>query len=520
MPEPTLLARAATHFDDALESLTFEEFDWALEEVCHGLAKLADLAVGTALAGALPEPGTLPGVAVMQVAALPTGHALVPHFERAAALLAGERSDAGRETLIADLVFEGSLTLENLARDLGRPEEVGLVELPRTESQPRGVHRREALQFLAASGLVSLAACARVEPIPEAATAIGPADDSSAVPSATVGTTTRLDQSQWPTSDPFLFCAYHLDAYPVANEEMGPAVSLAGRNLGRDFAGRDGWNMYHGREIPGFPRHPHRGFETVTVVRTGLLDHTDSMGATARYGGGDVQWLTAGGGIQHAEMFPLLNTESDNPLELFQVWLNLPAADKMVDSHFSMLWSESIPRVTVADSEGRETELTLVAGAYGDAVPPSPPPNSWASKVEADLAIWKIRLAPNAVFELPAVEEGTDRSLYLHEGEGARVGDDSLANLTRAQLDGSGPIRIEAGAEETNILLLQGRPIGEPVARRGPFVMNTQNEIREAYADYQATGFGGWPWTGDAPVHERTRGRFAQRPDGSVEEPG
>jgi len=97
-------------------------------------------------------------------------------------------------------------------------------------------------------------------------------------------------------------------------------------------------------------------------VRRGLLDHSDSMGATARYGGGDVQWLTAGGGIVHAEMFPLVERERDNPLELFQIWLNLPAADKMVEPYFTMLWDEELPRLVERDGEGRTTTVTVIAG--------------------------------------------------------------------------------------------------------------------------------------------------------------
>src|SRR6188472_2961566 len=143
----------------------------------------------------------------------------------------------------------------------------------------------------------------------------------------------------WPTRDPFLTCVHHVDHYPQGNDRLGPEASLAGRTLGQDFAGKDGWRMYHGSVVPGFPQHPHRGFETVTIVRRGLVDHSDSLGAAARYGGGDVQWLTAGGGIVHAEMFPLLKSEAPNPLELFQVWLNLPSTNKMVAPHFSMLWN-------------------------------------------------------------------------------------------------------------------------------------------------------------------------------------
>ncbi len=149
----------------------------------------------------------------------------------------------------------------------------------------------------------------------------------------------------WVTADPFLFCVHHDDRYPAGNEKLGPAASLAGRKLGMDFDGKDGWRMYHGEVVPGFPQHPHRGFETVTIVRRGLVDHSDSLGAAARYGRGDVQWLTAGGGIVHSEMFPLVERDAPNPLELFQIWLNLPAKDKLVAPHFTMLWERDIPRV-------------------------------------------------------------------------------------------------------------------------------------------------------------------------------
>src|SRR5687767_10432503 len=133
----------------------------------------------------------------------------------------------------------------------------------------------------------------------------------------------------WQTADPFLFCVHHDDAYPVGDENLGPAASLAGRDLGQDFEGKDGWRMYHGQTVPGFPAHPHRGFETVTVVRRGFIDHADSLGAAARYGAGDVQWLTTGKGVVHSEMFPLLERDRENPLELFQIWLNLPRVTKL-----------------------------------------------------------------------------------------------------------------------------------------------------------------------------------------------
>ena len=142
---------------------------------------------------------------------------------------------------------------------------------------------------------------------------------------------------QWQTLDPFLFCVHHEDFFPKGNDSLGPALSLAGRNIGQDFVTKDGWRMYHGEKVPGFPGHPHRGFETITVVRKGLVDHADSAGGLGRYGNGDVQWMTAGKGLLHSEMFPLLNRDSENPMELFQIWLNLPKKSKMVDPCYVMV---------------------------------------------------------------------------------------------------------------------------------------------------------------------------------------
>ncbi|MBC7604727.1 MAG: pirin family protein, partial [Ramlibacter sp.] len=178
----------------------------------------------------------------------------------------------------------------------------------------------------------------------------------------------------WATQDPFLFCAYHDDAYPKGNAQLGPQESLAGRDIGQDFSRKDGWSMYHGDTVPGFPAHPHRGFETVTVVRKGLIDHSDSLGAKARFGQGDAQWVTAGEGIVHAEMFPLLDGERANPLELFQIWLNLPAKNKMVEPHFTMFWHEKIARVHATDAQGKACDVVCIAGSLNEVQGLPPPP--------------------------------------------------------------------------------------------------------------------------------------------------
>ncbi len=323
----------------------------------------------------------------------------------------------------------------------------------------------------------------------------------------------------WRTRDPFLFCVYHDDAYPAGNGQMGPAASLAGRNIGQDFEGKDGWRMYHGETIPGFPKHPHRGFETVTVVRRGLVDHSDSMGAGARYGGGDVQWLTAGRGIQHAEMMPLLKNDGPNPLELFQIWLNLPKAKKMAEPHFAMFWQEKIPRIVEKDSQNRATEIVITAGAYGDLSPLPPPPNSWAASPQNDVAIWTLKMAPGAEWTLPPAKLGSHRSLYFFAGSTVEVAQKKVSVGNQVDLRPDAAVRLVAGDQTAELLLLQGQPIGEPIAQYGPFVMNTRAEIQQAFLDYERTHFGGWPWPASDPVHPKDAGRFARRPDGSLERP-
>lgn len=324
----------------------------------------------------------------------------------------------------------------------------------------------------------------------------------------------------WETADPFLFCAYHDDAYPKANADMGPAASLAGRDIGQDFSRKDGWSMYHGRTVPGFPPHPHRGFETVTIARKGLIDHADSLGATARFGQGDVQWLTAGKGIVHSEMFPLLKQDEANPLELFQIWLNLPARSKMAEPNFTMFWSKDIPRVSETDAAGRTTEIAIVAGRFRDAAhttePLAPPPDSWAAQADADVAIWTLRMAPGARWTLPAATgQGTHRQLYFFKGKSVTVAGQRIDGPAAIELRGNEAVELLNGeADAGEFLLLQGKPIGEPVVQYGPFVMNTQAEIAQTLSDYRRTQFGGWPWPDGAPVHGRVPARFARHPGG------
>lgn len=358
-----------------------------------------------------------------------------------------------------------------------------------------------------------------------------PVPPSSAPPRAVLERF-ALGSGPWKTFDPFLFCVHHLDLYPAAHADtvgLDPR-HLRGRDVGSDFSYKDGFSLYHGqRGVPGFPVHPHRGMETITITRRGVIDHSDSCGATARYGGGDVQWMTAGAGLQHAEMFPLINRDSPNVAELFQLWLNLPKATKMVPPHFTMFWANDVPTVSL---DGGRVSVRVIAGRGADYFAPEsavcqPPPDSFAAQPDADVAIWEISLQPGTSVTLPAARSrAANRAVYVftaERGTGVRLADavgSDLAARNGAKVDATGPLALTAyGDAPVGVLVLQGRPIGEPVVHHGPFVMNTQAEIEQTFADFRRTQFGGWPWKEDDPVHPRGEGRFAKHMDGRVERP-
>lgn len=322
---------------------------------------------------------------------------------------------------------------------------------------------------------------------------------------------------QWPTQEPFLFCVHHLDYYPKGTEEMGPDPKfLRGRDIGQDFNVKDGFRMYHGEVVPGFPVHPHRGFETVTIVRKGYVDHADSLGAAGRYGEGDVQWMTAGRGVQHSEMFPLIRRDTENTVELFQIWLNLPRASKMSEPHFKMFWSEKIPQLSL--DEGR-VQLTLIAGDFNGEKALVPPPDSWASQSEAGVAIWLIKIKKGSQLILPASTSEVTRTLYFFEGRSLILNEKVLPAKTGFVIHSDQEALLQAAESDVEVLVLQAKPIGEPVVQYGPFVMNTRDEIMQTFRDYEKNHFGGWPWPREDMIHGEQLERFAKYPDGRVEKP-
>ena len=312
----------------------------------------------------------------------------------------------------------------------------------------------------------------------------------------------------WATLDPFLLCVFHQDYYPPGNTKLGPNARLDGRNIGMDFEGADGWRMYHGDVVPGFPKHPHRGFETITIVREGYVDHSDSLGAAARYGQGDVQWMTAGRGIVHSEMFPLLNQEQPNTLDLFQIWLNLPSNNKLCEPHICMLWADTIPKLSVEDVLGLKSQVTVIAGEFMNAKAPAPPPNSWAAEHKNNVGIFLVSMEPHAELKLPVCDALTHRNLYYFKGQSITLNDQDLEVESVTCLRADVEVKIKNAEEASEFLILQSKPIGEKVSQYGPFVMNTEMEIQQAFVDYQTSGFGGWSWDSSGPVHGFEKNRF------------
>lgn len=322
----------------------------------------------------------------------------------------------------------------------------------------------------------------------------------------------------WKTQDPFLFCAYHRDEYPKGSSNMGVDLAhLSGRNIGQDFVTKDGWRMYHGTTIPGFPYHPHRGFETITINKEGVVDHSDSLGAAGRFMDGDVQWMTAGKGIQHSEMFPLIEENKGNPLEIFQIWLNLPKVSKMVEPHFKMLWNEDIPVVHHKDESGNTTSIQVIAGNIDATDALSPTPDSWAANPKNSVGVYTVKMEAGANWTLPKTNTNANRSIFFYKGSAVEIEGQTIHSNHLIECLADEEIELINGSLEAYFLILEGKPIGEPVVQHGPFVMNTQEEIRETMREYGRTQFGGWPWPEREVVHPREKGRFALHSNGEEE---
>ncbi|QXH33745.1 pirin family protein [Pseudomonas muyukensis] len=243
-----------------------------------------------------------------------------------------------------------------------------------------------------------------------------------------------------------------------------------------DYAGPHDFTPTSARR--GVGQHPHRGFETVTIVYQGELEHRDSTGAGGLIGPGDVQWMTAAGGILHEEFHSPAFAKRGGTLEMVQLWVNLPAKDKRAAAGYQTLLAKDIALVNL---EGGAGSLRVIAGRYLDHQGPA--------RTFTDMDVWDLRLKAGASLQLP-VAAGRTAALVVLRGN-LRVNDQreaGPASLVLLERDGE-DLRIEA-LEDVSVLLLSGEPIDEPIVGYGPFVMNSQAEIAESFDDFQAGRFG------------------------------
>lgn len=213
----------------------------------------------------------------------------------------------------------------------------------------------------------------------------------------------------------------------------------------------------------------------------------------------------------------------------YKIWINLPKASKMATPCYKMLWAEDIPKRVVgttgaASGPSAAVEVTVVAGALpGFDAPPEPPPNSYAQSATAEMLVVTVKLAAGASWTLPATASGggpgLHRNVYFYSGGAVSIAGKVFTSQVKVKVrpEVDVEIRAEAGGV-AEVLILQGREIGEPVVQHGPFVGNTREDITKAFQDYQSTGFGRWPWEGDALAFPRERPRFAKFADGSLVE--
>ncbi|CAD5199830.1 pirin family protein [Pseudomonas sp. FEN] len=229
----------------------------------------------------------------------------------------------------------------------------------------------------------------------------------------------------------------------------------------------------------GVGQHPHRGFETVSIVYDGEVEHRDSTGAGGVIGPGDVQWMTAGAGIIHEEFHSAAFARSGGRLEMVQLWVNLPARDKSAAAGYQGILDSDIPRIALKDQAG---SLRLIAGEFDGQRGPA--------RTFTPMDVWDIRLAGGKTVALD-LHEGRSTVLVVLRGS-VRVNDEQLAQpgqLVVFERAGSA-VSLHAGDGEALVLLLSGEPIDEPIVGHGPFVMNSEAEIHQAFADFQAGRFG------------------------------
>lgn len=274
------------------------------------------------------------------------------------------------------------------------------------------------------------------------------------------------DQQHWVGDG---FPVRSLFSYNQLGKHISPFLLL-------DYGGP--WTFEPSDRPRGVGQHPHRGFETVTIVYDGEVAHRDSTGQGGTIGPGDVQWMTAAGGIIHEEFHSPSFTKTGGPFRMVQLWVNLPAKDKLAPAGYQSILNADIPSVELLDGAGR---VRVIAGDFHGAKGPA--------RTFTPLNVWDVRLSRDASvkFELP---EGHTAMIVILSGHVTVGGSQPVgeAELVLLDRDGTG-VTIDADGDST-LLVLTGAPIDEPIVGYGPFVMNSEAEIHQAIADFNSGRFG------------------------------
>ena len=316
----------------------------------------------------------------------------------------------------------------------------------------------------------------------------------------------------WDVEDPFMFVSHHTDDYPQGNAQMAPPLrQISGRNLGRDYQVRFGFRMYNGKVVPGFPKHAHWGYETLTLPMLGWIDHFDSTGSNGRYGFGDVQWVSAPAMFQHSEMYPLVNQDSRNPNDITQIFVNLPLEEKNIEEpSVNTVWKENIPIV-----KGEKSRTMVICGEYGGKSIYSPSTHTWARK-ENSVRILRTDLEAGGSFVLDPAPEDVNRNVYLLNGKGVTILGEPVKEYCKVKIDPTKEVEIKTSDVPAVVWVLEGKPIGQKMASFGPITLSTEQEVRESLNVLRRTEFESWPWDLVDKANPVDSGRFLRRADGTV----
>lgn len=317
----------------------------------------------------------------------------------------------------------------------------------------------------------------------------------------------------WDCEDPFIFTSHHYDLYPEGNVQQAPPLEeINRRSLGHDYDKVFGYRMYDGKVSPGFPIHPHWGYETFSVASQGYVDHFDNMGNQGRYGYGDMQWVSAGSFYVHNEMYPLAFTDRENPVLLTQIHLNLPIKDKDTPNEVRTVWLEDIPVV-----KGEGYEISVYCGHFADTDGVPANPVSWAADPSHHVKIAMIRMEPGATVDISPTE-AVHRNIYLTEGRATVDGQEFPGN-TRLKIDPKEGISVTMGDSASEIWVLEGDPIGEKQTSFGPVVKGKFKEVRRDNQYIREHIMDGWCWDYVNQKQDLGTERFFMDGDGKESRP-